>query len=351
MVDTLLVVVSFLSLLIWLVQERFVRAQLQKNTDAVIEQNRLLTLEQFQQEVVPDWNEWLFRAVCIMWLGFVGAVIFVKDGDFAFVLVMLTLFSGLVSGLDRLLFARARQAYVQSSKVSNYLAQQVEEQCQAFKAFLQQDSVVAEYAKSFFPVLAIVLVLRSFIVEPFQIPSASMVPTLEIGDYILVNKYHYGIRLPVLGTKIIDMEEPKRGDIMVFFPPDDKRYFIKRVIGVPGDTISYINKELTINGQKMPQTLLAELPPLQPQFELAEENLSGVQHLIHNAKHVHRGDFTTTVKPGHYFMMGDNRDNSSDSRVWGQVPEENIVGKAFAIWMHWQSFTQLPSFSRVGELQ
>ncbi|MBN4055423.1 signal peptidase I [bacterium AH-315-K03] len=351
MVDTLLIVISSLSLLIWFAQEQFVRSQLLKNSDAVINKNRDLTVEQFQQEVVPGWNEWLFRIVFLMWACFVGAVILVKDGDFAFVLVILTLFAGLVSALDFLLFSRARRAYIKTEKVTTYLAKYVEEQRETLAAFLQQDMIVAEYAKSFFPVLAVVLVLRSFIVEPFQIPSASMVPTLEVGDYILVNKFHYGIRLPVLGTKIFDINQPERGDIMVFFPPHDKRYFIKRVIGVPGDNISYINKELTINGKKMSQTLMAELPAYKPEYRLMKENLEGIEHLIHNAKHIYQGDFSITVKPGHYFMMGDNRDNSSDSRVWGQVPEENIVGKAFAIWMHWGSFTDLPSFSRVGLLK
>jgi signal peptidase I len=351
MVDTILVVISILSLIIWLIQERVVRPKLQKNSDAVIEKNRDMTVEQFRLEVMPGVNEWLFRAVFVMWVGFVAAVILIKDGDFAFVLVMLTLFSGLVAGLDHLFFARARQAYIQSTKVSTYLTKYVEGQCNTLKVFLSQDLVVAEYAKSFFPVLAIVLVLRSFIIEPFQIPSASMVPTLEIGDYILVNKYHYGIRLPVLGTKIVDINEPERGDIMVFFPPHDERYFIKRVVGVPGDKISYSNKELTINGEKMSQEFLAELPVRNPEFRRLNEKLGDVEHLIHNSKHIFRGDFSITVKAGHYFMMGDNRDNSSDSRVWGQVPEKNIVGKAFAIWMHKGSITELPSFDRVGAIQ
>ena len=351
MVDTLLVIVSALSLIIWFVQEKFVRPQLQKNVDAVIDKNSKMSVEQFQQSVMPDWNEWLFRTVFLMWMGFIAAVVLVKDGDFAFVLVMLTLFTGLVSGLDHFLFNSARHAYLQSKKVTEYLADYVEEQRQLLSAFISQDMVVAEYAKSFFPVLAIVLVLRSFIVEPFQIPSASMVPTLQIGDYILVNKFHYGIRLPVLGTKIMDMNEPERGDIMVFFPPHDDRYFIKRVIGIPGDKVVYKNKQLTINDEKMPQELIAQLPVSMPEYNKMKENLSGVEHFIHNATQVYRGDFEITVKSGHYFMMGDNRDNSSDSRAWGQVPEENIVGKAFAIWMHWASFTELPSFSRAGSLK
>jgi signal peptidase I len=175
-----------------------------------------------------------------------------------------------------------------------------------------------------------------------------MVPTLEVGDYILVNKFSYGLRLPVLKTKVLDIGEPKRGDIIVFFPPNDNRYFIKRLIGLPGDRIEYRNKVLTINGELADQTLLAELPPVRPILQLSEENLGGVRHMIHKDMRVDRGDFSAVVEPGHYFMMGDNRDNSSDSRYWGQAPEANIVGKAFAIWMHWESIRDIPSFDRVG---
>ncbi|MBT8123815.1 MAG: signal peptidase I [Gammaproteobacteria bacterium] len=209
------------------------------------------------------------------------------------------------------------------------------------------------YAKSFFPVLLVVLVLRSFIVEPFQIPSASMVPSLEIGDFILVNKYTYGIRLPVIRNKVVSINNPERGDVMVFFPPHQKRYFIKRVVGLPGDEIHYVNNILYINGQKMPQTLVASLPPNQPVSLLMQEDLTGIEHLI--KKDIKPGplshNFTTVVPEGHYFMMGDNRDNSSDSRDWGAVPEKNIVGKAFAIWMHWDQFFSLPSFSRAGSIK
>jgi signal peptidase I len=262
---------------------------------------------------------------------------------------MLTLLSGLISGLDKMIFSAAREAYIQSKSVMEYLAKYSQEQKDIVSLKLGQDMLVGEYAKSFFPVLALVLVLRSFVVEPFQIPSESMVPTLLVGDYILVNKYSYGLRLPVVGTKIVEVGEPQRGDVMVFFPPHKDIYFIKRVIGLPGDQISYKNKQLFVNGESVPQTLLAELPPINPQVQLFSENLDGVDHLAHKSLRRSQVDnFSITVKPGHYWMMGDNRDNSSDSRAWGQVPEERIVGRAFAIWMHWPSFTQLPSFSRDG---
>lgn len=210
-----------------------------------------------------------------------------------------------------------------------------------------REPFVIETAKSFLPVLLIVLVLRSFLVEPFQIPSSSMEPTLEIGDYILVNKFTYGVRLPVLGTKIIEMGEPQRGDVMVFFPPDDHRYFIKRVVGLPGDVIEYRNKVLYINGQQASQTLQMALRT----EVLATEQLGDVRHTVRMYPGRPVVDGRWNVPAGHYFMMGDNRDNSSDSRVWGTVPEENIVGRAFAIWMHWERFFSIPAFDRVGKIR
>ncbi len=216
-----------------------------------------------------------------------------------------------------------------------------------------KEPVPVEYARSFLPVLLIVLVLRSFLVEPFQIPSSSMVPTLLVGDYILVNKFAYGIRLPVLNTKVVDVGSPQRGDVMVFFPPNDKRYFIKRVIGLPGDRIAYRDKVLYVNGEadgaepdRAAAAAASELPdPGRGPGGRAARGAQGVDasHPGRLRAHGHR--------PGHYFMMGDNRDNSSDSRVWGEVPERNIVGKAFAIWMHWGSFFTMPSFDRVGTIR
>ncbi|MEE8056288.1 MAG: signal peptidase I [Pseudomonadales bacterium] len=352
MVDTLLITISTISLVIWFVQEKFARPQLQENLSQIISQGRNLPIEQLQSETMPEWNEWLLKAVFVMWIGWGASVVLVKDGDFSFILVILTLFSGLVSGLDKMTFVGVRCAYMESKSVVEYLAKYTQEQRDSLSLYFGQEMVVGEYAKSFFPVLAIVLVLRSFVVEPFQIPSGSMVPTLLVGDYILVNKYTFGLRLPVLGTKMVEMDEPKRGDVMVFFPPHTDVYFIKRVIGLPGDQVTYRNKQLTINGEEVPQIFLADLPPINPVVELVSENIMGAEHLTHKSKTIHRmDDFSITVKPGHYWMMGDNRDNSSDSRVWGQVPEKRIVGKAFAIWMHWPSFTQLPSFSRDGLIQ
>ena len=276
--------------------------------------------------------------------------------DFPLILVMLTGLAGLICLLDVLmLMPRRRTAllalqarYGDWERPDSEDARTYSEQAQSIGRYPWP----VEYARSFFPVLLIVLVLRSFLLEPFQIPSSSMVPTLEVGDYILVNKYAYGIRLPVLGTKVIDVGEPQRGDVMVFFPPHDSRYFIKRVIGLPGDRISYVGKRLIINGEPASQQLLARLPPVNPHYQLVEENLGGVRHQLRtNLMRTRSGEISMTVAPGHYFMMGDNRDNSSDSRVWGQVPEKNVVGKAFAIWMHWPEFFSIPDFSRVGGIQ
>jgi len=200
--------------------------------------------------------------------------------------------------------------------------------------------------------LAVVLVLRSFLYEPFQIPSSSMVPTLEVGDYILVNKYAYGLRLPVTRTKVFDLGEPERGDVMVFFPPhQNQTYYIKRVIGKPGDRVAYRDKQLTVNGEPVPQMWLAEIPTGRYAVKMGRELLPDTDgHLMQIDNRRPPRNFSVIVKPGHYFMMGDNRDNSSDSRVWGQVPERDIVGKAVAIWMHWEAFLSVPSFKRTGAI-
>ena len=220
------------------------------------------------------------------------------------------------------------------------------------KFMVKQAEGPIEFMGSMAPVLGLVLVLRSFVIEPFQIPSSSMVPTLKVGDSILVNKWTYGIRLPVIRNKIIALNTPERGDVMVFFPPHEERYFIKRVVGLPGDEIHVLNGVLYINGDKMTQKVLADEEPA-PRSVVMTENLTGVEHAMQKRLLPTRlsQNFTAVVPEGHYFMMGDNRDNSSDSRVWGPVPEERIVGKAFARWMFWDKFLSLPSFERAGKIQ
>ncbi|CAI8885508.1 MULTISPECIES: signal peptidase I [Methylococcus] len=217
-----------------------------------------------------------------------------------------------------------------------------------------KEPILVEYARSFFPIVLVVMLLRSFLVEPFRIPSGSMMPTLLIGDFILVNKFTYGIRLPVLNTKIIEMNEPQRGDIVVFrFPKDPTVDYIKRVIGLPGDRIGYYNKQLYVNGKPMPQTSLGIYQGVgqgasMSGAELLSEDLEGVEHdiLIRHGQPTVQGEFT--VPEGSYFVMGDNRDNSNDSRYWGVVPEANLVGKAFFIWMSWDFENGGIGFSRLG---
>jgi signal peptidase I len=276
--------------------------------------------------------------------------------DFPLILVIVVLGSGAIWFLDRLLLARGRAArrlelaeqFPGHQEVGSKAAMSFAEACHREAS----EPVVVEYARSFFPVLAVVLVLRSFLYEPFQIPSSSMVPTLEVGDYILVNKFSYGLRLPVTRTKVLDVGAPERGDVMVFFPPhQNDTYYIKRVIGTPGDRVAYRNKQLTVNGIPVPQEWLAEFPSGRHIVKMGRESLPETDgHLMQVDSRRGPRNFSVVVQPGHYFMMGDNRDNSSDSRVWGQVPERDIVGKAVAIWMHWEDFLSVPSFGRAGAI-
>ncbi len=276
--------------------------------------------------------------------------------DFPLILVVLVAGSGLLWLLDRLFLAPGRRTTVADlqAQYPQWRTRGSADESNYYEAVRERaaEPVVVEYARSFFPVLLVVFILRSFLVEPFQIPSSSMVPTLEVGDYILVNKYTYGIRLPVIRTKVLALNEPERGDVMVFFPPHmNDTYFIKRVIGLPGDTVTYRDKRLSVNGKAIELAETDRAEPESPRYQLAEETLGKARHLIQVDRMRPSREFSVTVKPGHYFMMGDNRDNSSDSRVWGQVPEKDIVGKAFAIWMHWDSFFSVPSFNRVGAIE
>ncbi|NWN92555.1 signal peptidase I [Marinobacter adhaerens] len=255
------------------------------------------------------------------------------DIDFPLVLVVLTFVSGLIWLADIVFLRKRRLA-----------AAGAEEEA------AKEEPYLVDLSRSFFPVLAVVLILRSFLVEPFQIPSGSMLPTLEVGDFILVNKYAYGLRLPVAGTKILDVGDPERGDVMVFrYPEDGKTNYIKRVIGLPGDTVRYRDKQLFINNQKVESEFVVRLPPV----EVRREDLGEVEHDIYltMGRPGTAGEGEWQIPEGEYFVMGDNRDNSNDSRYWGTVRDELIVGKAFAIWMHWESLTSLPSFKRVGGIE
>lgn len=217
---------------------------------------------------------------------------------------------------------------------------------------------VVVYIGSFFPVLLLVWFLRSFLYEPFRIPSGSMIPTLLVGDYIVVNKFAYGVRWPVINKKFIDTSLPERGDVVVFrYPKDERLNYIKRLIGLPGDRITYRNKHYFINGEEMPQEpkgfylgVGGERNAFGAHREQLEENLDGVLHsILLNPQNGVAGEQSWVVPEGHYFMSGDNRDNSEDSRRWGFVPEANLVGRAERVWWHCDWSNGCFNFSRIGE--
>lgn len=248
--------------------------------------------------------------------------------NFAFWLVVLSFASGLIYLLDVLFWAKKRTPQ-------------------------QKPSRLIEYSRSFFPVFIIVLLLRSFLIEPFRIPSGSLEPTLLVGDFVAVNKFIYGLRLPVWEKKILAIANPKEGDIAVFrWPPDPSFDYIKRVIGTPGDKVGYHNKVLTINGQEMKQTFVQYTTDESSGKAVAQyqENLNGVVHDIYVRQDVPAVDFDVEVPPGNYFMMGDNRDDSADSRFWGFVSDEYLRGKAFLVWMSWNSKTDMVRWSSIGHL-
>lgn len=221
-------------------------------------------------------------------------------------------------------------------------------------AITEKEPIIVEYSRSLFPVFLIVLVLRSFIMEPFKIPSGSMYPTLQIGDFIVVNKFAYGVKLPVTQKKIFPVGLPKRGDVVVFkFPSDPNVDYIKRVIGIPGDEISYIGKTLFVNGKVYTQRLLGAYEGTNSGAVMSgaawieETNIDNVSYEILLDKYKAGLDMNTVIVPeGHYFVVGDNRDHSNDSRFWGFVPEKNMKGRAFGIWMSWDNGIQL---DRIGE--
>lgn len=270
------------------------------------------------------------------------------DFDIALVLVSLTFVSGIILVMDKLLWEKPRRI-----KQAAEVAKKGQDVSDQERDAVLADPVIVDYAKSLFPIFFIVLILRSFIFEPFRIPSQSMMPNLWVGDFILVNKFSYGIRLPVLNNEIIDIGKPKNGDVAVFrYPVNPSINFIKRVIGIPGDHVVYRNKLLYINDQLIPQKMLGSYKGEGSGTKMngalyKNENLLGVKHDIlltpnkPDMSHMffslffNNGDIDLVVPEGNYFVMGDNRDESHDSRFWGLVPEKNLVGKAFMIWFNW----------------
>jgi signal peptidase I len=261
--------------------------------------------------------------------------------DFPAFLVLATLVTGGIWLVDALAFAPRRRRLAEATAGGGSVATPT----------APKEPLLVEYSRSFFPVILIVLVLRSFLVEPFRIPSGSMMPTLLVGDFILVNKFVYGIRLPVLNKKVVEVGAPGRGDVVVFrYPQDPSVDYIKRVVGVPGDRVEYRGKVLSVNGERMAQTAEGLYTGVGSGIRetgsfMAQEKLEDAEHAILTNPLApdalpHCRLFAggpVTVPEGKYLVMGDNRDNSNDSRCWGFVPEQNLVGKAFAIWMHWDS--------------
>ena len=250
--------------------------------------------------------------------------------DFALILSIATLFTGIVWLID-VLVLRTRRAAVDASA---------------------NEPVLVEYCRTFFPVILVVLLVRSFLFEPFRIPSDSMMPTLLDGDFIFVNKYAYGIRLPVINKKIVEIDEPERGDVVVFrLPADPSTNYIKRVIGLPGDRIAYSADRLYINGKRMPISMHGAYREFGYEANLVEESLGDKKHelLLIPQRPGREGEWR--VPKGHYFVMGDNRDHSRDSRFSGvgAIPEAQLVGRAVRIWMNWNFPENGPLWDRVGE--
>tara|TARA_B110000211_G_scaffold152248_1_gene173089 strand:+ start:5698 stop:6582 length:885 start_codon:yes stop_codon:yes gene_type:complete len=268
--------------------------------------------------------------------------------DLPLILMIATAVTGVIALVDKLWLRKQRLDKADALQDAGADDEAVEKAA--------KEPYLIEQSYSFFPVLALVFVLRSFVAEPFQIPSGSMEPGLITGDFILVSKFSYGLRVPGVGSTIIPVSNPVRGDVMVFFPPEDSRYFIKRVIGLPGDHIEYRNRRLTVNGTEIPTEELGGEPAYNPTMFLGKETLDNAEPTVKwiPARSRATGEAVLwggpegewDVPDGHYFMMGDNRGNSGDSRMWGFVPEKNIVGKAVAVWMHWETWSSLPSFSR-----
>ena len=301
---------------------------------------------------------------------FMGAV----EGNFAFLLFMASTVTGVYWLAERFYFLPARQSAARQLQEADDkrradlhgkgIARVDGDMAQASEAILAQPWWL-DWTAGLFPVIISVFFLRSFIVEPFKIPSGSMIPTLLVGDLILVNKFHYGLRLPVLNTKMTDGEKPQRGDVMVFrYPPKPSLDYIKRVVGLPGDTVAYLNKRLTINGQAVPTESVPEFfdEDAMRYFKQYEEKFGTQSHRLlndeqrpafvpgadrfpgyDNCNYTVEG-VSCKVPEGHYFMMGDNRDNSLDSRYWGFVPEKNIVGKAFYVWMNFGNLKRIGPF-------
>ncbi len=298
------------------------------------------------------------------------------EGNFALLLLLATVVTGIYWVAEKLVFLPRRVQAAQALQASHdkrraELTQMGirpdETDVSQARAELLRQPWWLDWTAGLFPVIVVVFILRSFLFEPFKIPSGSMIPTLLVNDLILVNKFHYGVRLPVANTKIIANNQPERGDVMVFrYPPKPSLDYIKRVVGLPGDEVAYLNKQITVNGQPLAHKALPDffdedalrygkqfeettadgsrtyrilVEPQRPAFIPGAEDYKFKENCRYSTE-----GLVCKVPPGHYFMLGDNRDNSLDSRYWGFVPEENIVGKAFFVWMNFGNLKRIGSF-------
>ena len=320
----------------------------------------------------------LTGAILAAFAGYAGAwYLGMVEGNFALLLFLATVVTGLYWLAERLVFLPRRRRAVEAldaqaaQRKGELTARGIAPVETVDLAGARQRLLMQpwwlDWTAGLFPVIVAVFVLRSFLFEPFKIPSGSMIPTLLVGDLILVNKYTYGLRLPVLNTKLTSGTPPKRGDVMVFrYPPKPSLDYIKRVVGVPGDEIAYLNKKLTVNGQPLPKAQVGDFfdEDAMRYFKQFEEEVGGKKHRLLNDDERRAGlderevmDFpskqncrysvegvTCRVPQGQYFMMGDNRDNSLDSRYWGFVPDRNIVGRAFLVWMNFSNLKRIGSF-------
>ncbi len=313
--------------------------------------------------------------VLAAFVGYAGAWYFgAVNGNFALLLLLATVVTGMYWVAEKLVFLPQRRAEAlrmvdehnaRKAALAKQGFSQIEGDVEPARQKLLMQPWWLDWTAGLFPVILAVFVLRSFLFEPFKIPSGSMIPTLHVGDLILVNKFHYGVRLPVVNTKVIANNEPRRGDVMVFrYPPQPSLDYIKRVVGVPGDEVSYLNKQLKVNGQPVPREALPEFfdGDAMRYSKAFRETLDGRTYSTLNdddrpafvpgvAEFPYRDQCNYTVEgvvckvpQGHYFLMGDNRDNSLDSRYWGFVPEANIVGKAFFVWMNFGDLGRIGSF-------
>ena len=318
----------------------------------------------------------LTSLILAAFVGYAGAwYVGMVEGNFALLLFLATLVTGIYWVAERLYFLPQRrqaaallvaEATRRRSELGKLGINQVDDDVAAAQSQLLAQPWWLDWTAGLFPVIIAVFFLRSFLFEPFKIPSGSMIPTLLVGDLILVNKFHYGVRLPVINKKIIDGSAPQRGDVMVFrYPPKPSLDYIKRVVGVPGDEVAYLNKRLSVNGKVIETVALPEFfdEDTMRYFKQFEESLGDKKHGIlndddrpafvpgaddfafkENCRYSVEG-VVCKVPEGHYFMMGDNRDNSLDSRFWGFVPDKNIVGRAFFVWMNFSNLKRIGSFN------